>query len=110
MAVSVIPEGLEPLAVWDAGPGWVDGLVDERIAWARQHILRVNDTYRVEFYLIDAPFAVVHRFKLDANGRKYALGEYSFISDGEPAREEPVVVPLGGLPPARLLASGPEWR
>jgi len=98
-----IPDGLEPVGVWDAGPGWVDDVVGEKIAWAREHIDRVNDTYRVEFYLVDAPFAVVHRFKVNAEGRKYAIGHQSFISNGEPAREEPVTVTLDELPPAHLL-------
>lgn len=103
---AAIPEGLEPVGVWDAGPGWVDDLVNERIAWARQHIERVNDTWRVEFYA-DPPRAIVHRFKVNAEGRKYAIGHQSFITNGEPAREEPVIVPLAALPPARLLGPGP---
>lgn len=93
-----------PLAVWDAGdplncqpdvPRWL-----ESAEWAGEHIPRADATYRIDFYLIDAPFAVVHRYKLSETGRKYCVS-------GEPAREEPVIVPLAELPPARLLGSPP---
>lgn len=99
---TVIPEGLEPLAVWDAGPGWIDAHVEEKITWAREHIERVTDTYRVEFHRLEigdraAPFAVVHRYARNENGYKHNG------SDGEIATEPPVVVPLGELPPAHLL-------
>ena len=93
-----------PLAVWDAGdplncqpdvPRWL-----ESTEWAMAHIPRANDTWRVEFYLIDAPFAVVHRFAVNDAERKY-------FSGGKVAREEPVIVPLAELPPARLLGGEP---
>lgn len=92
MTALSIPEGLEPVGAWDAGPGWVDEHVDEKIAWARDHIDRVNDTYRVEFYATRPPLAVVHRFAVNAEGRKY-----------KPATEPPAVEPLDELPPERLL-------
>lgn len=102
-AAAAIPDGLEPLGAWDAGPGWADAFVDEKIAWARQNIPRVNDTYRVEFFVTDMPFAIAYRYAVNAEGRKYAIAEYSFVADGEPAREPPVIVPLDELPPAHLL-------
>lgn len=97
---AVIPEGLEPLGVWDAGdplnnqpdvPRWL-----ESAEWAGEHIPQPNATYRVDFYLADAPFAVVHRYKLNENGRKYQV-------NGEPVREDPAIMPLAELPPDRLL-------
>jgi hypothetical protein len=93
---AVIPEGLEPLAVWDAhDPGpwrerteWVDGQLGGR----------ANLTYRIDFYLLDAPFAAVHRYRLDDSGHKFAKAP-----DGEIATEPPVIVPLAELPPAHLM-------
>ena len=67
------------------------------ITWAGEHIPRRNDTYRVEFYLLDAPFAVVYRYERDEDGYKHNG------PDGEIATEPPVVVPLTELPPEHLL-------
>ena len=56
------------------------------------------DRYRIEFYLLDAPFAVVHKYALDDNeGFKYLD-----LATGEAAVEPPVLVPLAELPPAHL--------
>lgn len=104
MTAALVPDGLEPLGVWDARDSWVDDLVNERIAWAREHIPRVNDTYRAEFYLLDSPIAILYRYAVNTEGRKYALARSEFIADVEPATEPPVVQILGGLPPAHLLA------
>lgn len=95
---AVIPEGLEPLGVWDTrtvdNAWWYHWKT--AVTWANRHIPRAGDTYRAEFYLIDAPFAVICRFKRDENGFKYQ-------QDGEIATEPPVIVPLTELPPAHLL-------
>lgn len=91
-----IPEGLEPLAVWDPRePGYRDGPWRNRAAWAGEHIGDTKYIYRVEFYLLDTAFAVVSRFIPDDSGHKWA-------SDGKPVTET-VFVPLTGLPPAHLL-------
>lgn len=104
---AAIPDGLEPVAVWDARdplnsqpdvPRWL-----ESAEWAKAHIPRVNDTYRVEFYLLDTPFAVVHRFAVNAEGLKYAIGHLARLDNREPATEPPVIVPLAELPPEHLL-------
>lgn len=98
---AVIPEGLEPIAVWDAGPGWIDDVVNEKIAWARRHISRASRAYRVEFYaLADGPYALVHRFAENGDGHVY-----TDRATGEPAREAPAVEDLAELPPPHLLAS-----
>lgn len=98
-----IPEGLEPAGVWDArSPEWIDERLPERIAWAEAHIPRNTDTYRAEFYLIDAPCAVVRRFAVNENGLLYIDPS----RPGHAAIEEPVIVPLAELPPARLLGRG----
>ena len=99
-ATALIPEGLEPLAVWDAG-SITDFSPEQHVEtgrWHERHIGRANDTYRVEFYLVDAPLAVAYRYKRNGDGFKYQDPE-----TGEAATEEPVIVPLGELPPARLL-------
>jgi hypothetical protein len=105
----VIPEGLEPLAVWDVrerlGP-WrrctAVGEETHRSIDAAQWLIRntspARDIYRVEFYLLDAPFAVVHRYKRNTAGFKYQDPEAGSI-----AVEPPVIVPLAELPPAHLL-------
>ena len=93
-----IPDGLEPVAVWDTGYRWCDDDVNEKIAWARQHIDRVNDTWKVEFYATEPPHAIVHRFKRNDNGRKHVDP-----LTGNIACDPPVIVPLGELPPAHLL-------
>jgi hypothetical protein len=94
----VIPEGLEPLAVWDARePSWVGEHWREKIAWAKEHIGRTEDTHRIDFCLLDAPFAVVHRYARNGDGYKHNG------PGGKIATEPPVIVPLDGLPPAHLL-------
>lgn len=98
---ALIPEGLEPLAVWDAAdPEWRDGILSERFFWltGSSTIVHVYRTRRIEFYLLDGPFAVLHRFALNADGYKYAAEP-----GGDPVMDEPVVVPLAELPPKHLM-------
>ena len=104
MSTLVIPEGLEPLAVWDCnGPGgpWHSGDHDvmwEASDWAVRNIPYANSTYRVEFYVFDVLFAVVYRYARNADGKVIIdLGTCG------PVKEEPAIVPLAGLPPAYLL-------
>ena len=96
MSAALIPEGLEPIGVWDANtPDWPRGPFRDRSEWIRQHVGNPNMIYRVTFYLLDTPFAVVDRFAADGNGFKWA-------ENGE-AVTETVFAPLGELPPDRLL-------
>jgi hypothetical protein len=92
----------EPLAVWDvrdrANLWWCHA--DEAIEWAARHINDPNSTFRVEFYLVDAPFAVLYRYAENDEGRRYMNPETD-----EPATEEPVVQMLDELPPRRLLVA-----
>jgi hypothetical protein len=93
-----IPDGLEPIATWDAGDGlWIRGPWRERADWATTHIGGTRFIRRIDFHLIDAPLAIVTRYKRSGSGAKYA-------ADGEPALEDPATVPLDELPPAHLLA------
>jgi purine nucleoside permease len=100
-----IPEGLKPLAVWDVKAAdwrhrWTEGMTQQMAWWVQQHLTTyASDIYRIEFYLLDGPFAVVHKYALDDNeGFKYLD-----FSTGRAAVEPPVVVPLDELPPAHLL-------
>ena len=96
---ALIPEGLEPLAVWDSVSEYGFAAVTvARGEWARRHLGDPAFIYRVEIYLLDSPFAVVHSYARNANGYKY----HDPDEDG-PAKLEPVVVPLDELPPAHLL-------
>ncbi len=111
MSAPVIPEGLEPLGVWDTherlGP-WRAGGDEDReerwvqmtqaADWAAPLIGRAEDTYRVEFSLFDMPFMRVFRHSRREDGRLH-------WNPGarRPYTEEPVIVPLAELPPAHLL-------
>jgi hypothetical protein len=93
VSAPVIPHGLEPLTVWDVrgerGP-WIRRAVPgtpeaarmtEAAQWVCRNVTPAASVYQVDFYVLDAPFAVVHRFEA----------------------ERPVIMPLAGLPPAHLL-------
>ena len=102
MSVPVIPESLKPLGVWDANHrNW---MVDTdarlaRVAWLNLRGISTDRVYRVEFYLVDEPFAVLRRFAVNEDG--YVVHDPE--TDG-PKKEDPVVRMLGELPPAHLLA------
>lgn len=91
---ALIPEGLEPLAVWGPHtPGWIDSNVYEKIEWAKAHVPDAGNALRAEFYLVDGkPFARVRYFKRDP-----------VYPGGPRALEPPVIVPLDELPPPHLL-------
>lgn len=100
---ALIPEGLEPLAVWDVRaadwrstlPGGAPGMT----LWIWDHLGGNPSTiHRVEFYLPDTPFAVVYRYELEGEGFKYLD-----LATMEAATEPPVIVPLAELPPEHLL-------
>lgn len=103
MTALAVPEGLEPLAVWDTRErAWLDDHDRwvERIEWAKANIPDAGSTYRVEFALLDAPFAIVYRHARNDEGRVI----FDVIANG-PATDPPVIVPLTELPAARLLTS-----
>jgi hypothetical protein len=91
----------EPLATWDTrdhgSPWWGDHPI-EISKWAVAHIADANSTYRVEFFLVDAPFAVVCRYTRNDHGHCFTDPE-----TGDIARDEPVVQVLDELPPTHLL-------
>ncbi len=82
----------EPLAVWDARRAPVRKITAWS-EWAREHGIPVDDTYRIEFYLVDAPFARVFRYAVNADGRCF-----KDPATGEAAEEPPVDVILSELP------------
>jgi hypothetical protein len=92
--------GLSPLAVWDCedrgGVWWRD--FRECCAWAVANIRNADSTFRIDFYLVDAPFAVVYRDSRDEAGKLF-----TDPATGEIARDEPVVQLLTELPPSHLL-------
>lgn len=103
----MIPEGAKPLGVWDTtdpdGLWHCGGTLDmlhEAVTWAKAHIRRADDTYRVEFYLLDAPFGIVHRHARNADGHIF-----EDPGTGDVAHEDPVVQMLTDLPPAHLLGT-----
>jgi hypothetical protein len=79
----------EPLAVWDCRDDtsviWRDYLACCR--WADEHVADTNRTWRLDFHLIDVPFAVVYRVE-----ERYKWSD-----------RDPVIVVLDELPPAELL-------
>lgn len=98
---ALIPEGQEPLAVWDAKnrpDNWTDGETQQMAWWMQTRMNRfASDAYRVEFYMLDGPFAVVCAFKRNGAGYKHNG------PDGEIATELPELVPLTELPPEHLM-------
>ena len=94
MSAPVIPEGLEPLAVWGPHtPGWAGGNVMEKIEWAKAHIPNAKNALRAELYQTpDGPVALMRYFAPNP-----------IYPGGPRALEPPVVVPLAELPPAHLL-------
>lgn len=92
-----------PFGIWDARTEecWYALKTQQRIAWAKAHIPDADTTYRIEFFLVDAPFAVVYRYAAkDPWTLQYQL---SVLRDA--TTDEPVVVPLAELPPPEILAA-----
>jgi len=68
----------------------------ERSNWCVAVLGRsAHDTYRVEFFVVDAPFAIVFRYRRDPCTNRH----YRDVSTGEIATEEPVICSLDSLPP-----------
>src|SRR6202012_4650582 len=99
-----IPEGLEPLAVWEsAGPdSWADGAPRLPRAGSLNAVARprisTHRLTRIEFYRADTAFAVLYRVR-EIPG---AVSWYVPPNAEEPAAEPPVIVPLAELPPVYL--------
>jgi|SRR5712692_10047495 len=91
--LTAVPDTL--LAVWDVNGGFHDWPHRrEAYEWAKAHGLDPENAIRIEFYLIDAPFARADRYKTGAGGLHCFAG-------GEPVTEE-VTVMLSEPPPQHL--------
>jgi len=88
-----------PLAVWDARTGnfhkWAHWL--EASQWGKDHDLPVGDLYRIEFYLLDTPFATLFAYARDDSGHPYVDPDTHSA-----ALAEPVTKILDELPPDHL--------
>ena len=93
------PDGPAPIAAWDPNDpcNVYRSHLEEAAAWARENLPRSSDTVLVEFYLIDAPFAVVQRIRRDGDGKICVDRETGTVL------EPPATVMLADLPPAHLL-------
>jgi hypothetical protein len=94
----------EPLAVWDASAHHAAGGPDDPqwaqiCAWALAHGAD-DDTWRYEIWFLDGPSAAIHRYARNDGGYRYL----DYLTGGG-ARLEPVMIPLGELPPQRLLVN-----
>lgn len=92
----------EPVAVWDVHSAQ-DSLYwhhhREVSVWATENLPdRAISITRVEFYLLDCPFAVIHEVARDGDGRCVID-----LKTGTTAMAAPRTVLLDALPPAELL-------
>jgi hypothetical protein len=97
--------GAGPLTVWDvrSDPWW--DRYRERQRWLDEHGLPAWKMYRVEFWLVDAPFALIFCYALNETGFPRRIpcpgGPHDHPGCGL-AREEPRTVPLADFPPRDL--------
>lgn len=91
-------QSLSPLGAWDTGHPFYYEHMREISEWATEHIPDVYATYRVEFFLIDAPFARNEDGEL-----------YLDVTGKSAATAEPDTLLLSELPPRHLL-DGSMWN
>ena len=97
-------EEIKPVAVWDVGdPGWPHGR-EAKTQWLREQGLPVDQMFRAEFLLIDAPCARIFCYALNEDGHRYRSQDLHGHDARRAATEPPRIVPLSGLPPRELLA------
>ena len=93
----------KPRLVWDVREeGWFSPNRAQKTAWLEERGLPVDDIYRVEFYLLDAPSARVYCYHRDEQGHKH-WNEHHTTGDHDhsacaPAYIPPYDVPLRDLP------------
>ncbi len=78
--------------------------------WARSHGVPVDDTYRLEFYLVDAPFVKVFAYDVNEDGKRHWAGQHNpnechDHTCCDVARRPPYDLPLNELPPRELLGA-----
>lgn len=94
------------LAVWDVSDeDWWTEQRTARARWAEDHGLPVNETYRIEFYVLDAPVARIFGYARNDAGKVYMNcaqdGPHSH-ADCHVATAPPHDVLLSELPPREL--------
>lgn len=94
----------DPVSVWDVNAAdWFDGRWHDRCAWAQDHFPDAADAvWRAEFYVIDAPFAVLYRWRRAAGWKEYKV-TYLDPQTRRIAQQPPLTLVLSDLPPAALL-------
>jgi hypothetical protein len=97
-----------PIAVWDVRDpeesaifffaNWEGARTIEASRWLEENVPELSTrVIRVEFHLIDVPFAIVTRYELNERGA------ISIGGDGRALISDPVTVVLRELPPECLL-------
>lgn len=98
---------MDSLAVWDVDdPAWWHRH-QAKSDWARAQGIPVDYTYRLEFYLVDAPFARVFAYHLNGDGKKHWTHGHDPQTCGPDhdcgaCKEPPYDMPLSALPPREL--------
>lgn len=104
-------DGLQPIAAWDTrSSDWPSPAARRkaRCAWLSSIGLDTLAVYRIEFFLIDAPFARVFAYRLDEHGYPYwesvhdPLDERHDHAACQPASTIDTLL-LDGFPPGELL-------
>ncbi len=96
---------LEPIWVGDVHDSqtWPPPNLSEVLGWARSEGINANETYRIEVYLLDCPFARVYEYDRDENGTRFCWVEHDHLDDRcDVAKRKPFDVPLTTLPPVTL--------
>lgn len=87
--------GIAPLAVWDANARGIEAVRDQVCEYLADQGLPIDPTYRVEIYLVDAPFARVFTYDQDGEGGERHLDP----ATGDVAVRPPFDQLLTALPP-----------
>lgn len=89
-----------PLLAWDCRDPGYRPIHDRAAKWLSDHGIDPCGAYRVEFYLVDTPFARVFPYAESEAGWRYWDP-----ATGDAAVGEPRTVLLPALPPAGLVMS-----
>ena len=87
--------GIAPLAIWDANAREYNAIRDQVCEYLAGQGLPIDAAYRVEVYLLDAPFARVFTYDQDSEGGERRLDQ----ATGDVAVRPPFDQLLTALPP-----------
>lgn len=102
-------------AVYDvADQGWwglTDDQRDQIRAWATEHGIDVDVTYRMEIHVIDMPLARVFQHDLTEDGQRHCPIDHDHMQmdkerQCDVARREPYDVPISSMPPVQPAGAG----